>query len=132
MRENCVAAAGFIGQPLLGSALLASTMLAGVPALAQDNSGGLETITVTAEKHSEDLQKVPMNVQALTAEKLTELHATNFTQFAQYLPSVEYTTGGANGGNSAPGFANISMRGVNSGNDGNHSGPLPTVGVLSG
>ena len=103
-------------------------MLAGVPAFAQ-NAPELETITVTAEKHAEDLQKVPMNVQALTAEKLNDLHATDFTKFAQYLPSVEYTVGGAGGGNGAPGFANISMRGVNSGNDGNHSGPLPTVGV---
>jgi outer membrane receptor protein involved in Fe transport len=104
-------------------------MLAGVPAFAQDNSAELETITVTAEKHAEDLQKVPMNVQALTAVKLQELGATDFTHFVQYLPSVEYTVGGAGGGNGAPGFYNISMRGVNSGNDGNHSGPSPTVGV---
>ena len=105
-------------------------MLAGVPAFAQQTGQAeLETITVTAEKHAEDLQKVPMNVQALTAQRLTDLGATDFTKFAQYLPSVEYTVGGAGGGNGAPGFYNISMRGVNSGNDGNHSGPLPTVGV---
>ncbi|MGA9795874.1 MAG: TonB-dependent receptor [Rhizomicrobium sp.] len=114
---------------MLGPALLASTMLAGVPALAQDNAPELETITVTAEKHTEDLQKVPMNVQALTNEKLSDLGATDFTKFAQFLPSVEYTVGGAGGGNGGPGFYNISMRGVNSGNDGNHSGPSPTVGV---
>lgn len=105
-------------------------MLAGVPAVAQQsNQPELETITVTAEKHAEDLQKVPMNVQALTNEKLSDLGATDFTKFAQYLPSVEYTVGGAGGGNGGPGFYNISMRGVNSGNDGNHSGPSPTVGV---
>jgi len=107
-------------------------MLAGIPAaFAQQSgeSGGLETVVVTAQKRSEDLQKVPMNVQALNSEKLEALHATDFTDFAKYLPSVEYTVGGAGGGNGGPGFANISMRGVDSGNDGNHSGPLPTVGV---
>jgi hypothetical protein len=68
---------------LLGPALLASTMLAGVPAFAQQTGQAeLETITVTAEKHAEDLQKVPMNVQALTAQRLTDLGATDFTKFA--------------------------------------------------
>lgn len=113
---------------LLGTALLASTMLAGVPAFAQQ-SDTLETVVVTAEKRSEDLQKVPMSIQALSSDELTALHATSFTDFAKYLPSVEYTVGSAGAGNGGPGFANISMRGVNSGNDGNHSGSLPTVGV---
>jgi outer membrane receptor protein involved in Fe transport len=42
---------------------------------------------------------------------------------------VTYTVGGAGAGNGGPGFANVSMRGVTSGNDGNHSGSLPTVGI---
>jgi outer membrane receptor protein involved in Fe transport len=118
-------------RPMLGTALLASTMLAGVPALAQQQQQTvtLETVVVTAEKRTEDLQKVPMSVQALGGDELKALHATDFNDFARYLPSVEYTVGGAGAGNGAPGFDNISMRGVNSGNDGNHSGPLPTVGV---
>ena len=42
--------------------------------LFRSSGGGLETIIVTAEKRAEDIQKVPMNIQALTAEKLEELH----------------------------------------------------------
>ena len=107
--------------------LLASTVLAGVPAHAQD-SGGLETITVTAEKRSEDLQKVPMNVQALTSQKLEDLHLTDFNQFALYMPSVTYAMSGQ-GSSGGPNQANITMRGIASDQNGNHSGPLPTVGV---
>lgn len=110
--------------------LLASSMLSG-PALAQqsaDNSG-VETIIVTAQKRTEDIQKVPLSIQALPTEKLEQLHINSFDDYAKYFPSVTYTVGGAGGGNSGPTSVNINMRGIVSGNDGNHSGPLPTVGV---
>ncbi|MBI1328649.1 MAG: TonB-dependent receptor [Alphaproteobacteria bacterium] len=112
--------------PAVLTLLLASTMLSGVPAHAQQ--GGIETVTVTAEKRSEDLQNVPMNIQAITAEKLDALHLTNFTDFALYMPSVTFAVSGQ-GSNGGPGFSNVSMRGVVSDQNGNHSGPLPTVGV---
>jgi len=110
----------------IGPALLASTMLAGVPALAQ--STGIEEVVVTAEKRSEDLQKVPMQVQAITAQKLQDLHLNNFTDFALYMPNVTYAVSGQ-GSNGGPGFSNINMRGIASDQNGNHSGPVPTVGV---
>ncbi|MBS0469846.1 MAG: TonB-dependent receptor [Proteobacteria bacterium] len=104
-------------------------MLTGVaaPALAADS--GIETIVVTAEKRVEDLQKTPISIQALPAERLAQLNITNFNDYVRYLPSVTYTSGFAGAGNGGPGFANVSMRGVSSGNDGNHSGSLPTVGI---
>ncbi|HEY2069974.1 MAG TPA: TonB-dependent receptor [Rhizomicrobium sp.] len=111
----------------IGPALLATTMLAGVPALAQETSG-LETVVVTAEKRSENLQKVPMVVNAITSQKLEDLHLTDFTDFARYLPNVTYAVSGQ-GSNGGPGFANITMRGIVSDQNGNHSGPEPTVGV---
>ncbi|MEI9995555.1 MAG: TonB-dependent receptor [Rhizomicrobium sp.] len=121
------------GRPALWQLLLTTTMLTGVavPALAADadTGGGIETVVVTAEKRSEDLQKVPLSIQALPTEKLQQLQITDFAQYARYLPSVTYTVGGAGAGNGGPGFANVSMRGVSSGGDGNHSGSLPTVGV---
>lgn len=111
----------------IGPALLASTMLAGIPAYAQE-SGGLETVVVTAQKRSEDLQKVPMTVNALTSARIEDLHLTDFTDFARYLPNVTYAVSGQ-GSNGGPGFANITMRGIASDQNGNHSGPEPTVGV---
>jgi iron complex outermembrane recepter protein len=113
----------------LAQVLLASTMLSGATAAFAADNTGIETVVVTAEKRTEDLQKAPLSIQALTAEKLDQLHVANFADYVKYLPSVTYTVGGAGAGNGGPGFANVSMRGVSSGNDGNHSGSLPTVGI---
>ncbi|MBV8800758.1 MAG: TonB-dependent receptor [Alphaproteobacteria bacterium] len=118
-------------RPLLGPMLLASSMLSGIPAaVAADAppSGGLETVVVTAQKRSENLQKVPMNVQAITTQKLQDLHLTNFTDFQMFMPSVTFAVSGQ-GSNGGPGFANVTMRGIASDQNGNHSGPLPTVGI---
>src|SRR5512141_289264 len=119
-------------RPALWQLLLTTTMLTGVsPVFAADadKTTGIETVVVTAEKRSEDIQKVALSIQALPTEKLSQLHIANFADYVKYLPSVTYTVGGAGGGNGGPGFANVTMRGVSSGNDGNHSGSLPTVGI---
>jgi outer membrane receptor protein involved in Fe transport len=114
--------------------LLASTALAGVPGIARAADAqpaqiqGLKEIVVTAQRFSEDLQKVPMNITALSSEKLSQLRLKDFNDFELYLPSVTFAVSGQ-GSNGGPGFANITMRGVASDQNGNHSGPLPTVGV---
>ncbi len=46
----------------------------------------------------------------------------DFDDYVRFLPSVSYQTAG-------PGFAQVYMRGVASGGDGNHSGSLPSVGM---
>jgi len=89
---------------------------------APGKTATLETITVTAQKRSENLQKVPISLEVLGEEKLDELNVTRFDDYVKFLPSVSYQTFG-------PGFAQIYMRGVASGGDGNHSGSLPSVGV---
>jgi iron complex outermembrane recepter protein len=109
---------------LLQRTPLASVLLAGLPAAhAQTNdSGGLEQVVVSAQKRDENLQTVPLSIQALGTTKLEELHVQNFEDYAKFLPSVSYQSLG-------PGFARVFMRGVSSGDNGNHSGPLPTVGT---
>jgi iron complex outermembrane recepter protein len=108
----------------LTAALLTTTMLIASPGFAQtpaeDPSAGDEII-VTAQKRSESLQDVPISIQALGTKKLDQLNITNFNQFSQQLTSVAFQT-------SSPGSTNVYMRGVASGGDGNHSGPLPSVG----
>ena len=123
------------GRPVILPALLATTMLTSVSSAiaasadyAANSSSGLETVVVTAEKREEDLQKVPMNVAVLTSDNLSDLHLNDFTDFVKYMPSVNYAVSGQ-GSNGGPGFANITMRGIASDENGNHSGPLPTVGV---
>ena len=114
-------------RPVFLTALLASTALTGVStAYAADT---IETVVVTAEKRSEDLQKVPLSIQVLNTQKLEQLHVQSFADYALYLPSVAFNSSAAGGGLSDPGFANVYMRGVASGNDGNHSGSQPSVGM---
>ena len=104
--------------------LLATTMLtAATAAFAQEaDSTRVEELLVTAQKREENLQRVPFSIQALSTTKLEELQVNDFADFAQFLPSVSYKTLG-------PGYTNIYMRGVASGENSNHSGPLPSVGV---
>ena len=114
------------GKPgLLSAALLATTMLTGVAAAhAQEAPGAaaLEEVVVTAQKRSENLQDVPVSIQAIGEAKLEQLQVANFVDYVKYLPSVSFQSNG-------PGFNNVYMRGVASGGDGNHSGPLPSVGM---
>ena len=82
----------------------------------------LEEIIVTAQKRQENLQDVPMSIQALAmklrraaAQQLRRLHEVHAERVA-----------------SRPGarlHASVFMRGVASGDNGNHSGPMPSVGL---
>jgi iron complex outermembrane recepter protein len=109
------------------STLLASTALTTV-AFAAD-SGGIETVVVTAEKRTENMQHVPISIQVLGTQKIEELHIQSFTDYAAMLPSVSFSPNAAGGGLNDPGFANVYFRGITSGNDGNHSGSEPSVGI---
>lgn len=109
------------------AALFTSTALIAAPALAQDAAAEDEVsdveIVVTAQKRSESLQNVPISIQAIGTAKLDQLNISNFSGYAQQLPSVTFQ------GSGTPGVNVIYMRGVASGGDGNHSGSLPSVGV---
>lgn len=108
----------------LSSLLLATTMLAGAPALAQTPAPveANDDIIVTAQKREESLQNVPISIQAIGTKKLDQLNVGNFNDYAALLPSVSFQAG-------TPGATQVYMRGIASGGDGNHSGSLPTVGM---
>jgi iron complex outermembrane recepter protein len=88
----------------------------------QSGNPTLETITVTAQKRSENVQDVPISIQVLGTQQLDELQVNDFEDYAKLLPSVSITPSG-------PGFGQVYMRGVASGGDGNHSASLPSVGL---
>jgi iron complex outermembrane recepter protein len=105
---------------------LASALLACMhPAHAADPADApvLEEITVTAQKRSENLQDVPLSIQAFSTARLEELGIGDFDDYAKYLPSVSFQKVGS------PSFEHTYMRGVSSGGDGNHSGSQPSVGM---
>ena len=86
----------------------------------------LEEVTVTAQRSSENIQDVPITVQAFTGETLQELHVDTFDDFIKYVPNVTFATNG-------PGQGNIYMRGLSAGFAGNQSSatiaPFPNVAV---
>jgi outer membrane receptor protein involved in Fe transport len=88
----------------------------------------LGTVTVTAQKREENLQKVPVSIQAIGQVQLEQQDVTSFNDYAKLIPSLSYGTAGG-GVFSGPGFLQVYMRGVASGGDGNHSGSQPSVGV---
>ncbi|KQN73888.1 TonB-dependent receptor [Sphingomonas sp. Leaf62] len=120
----------------LSVALLVSSALATLPALAQsatqqpaDAPAGpapaddtQDEIIVTAQKRDENIQSVPISIQAIGTRRLDQLNVTSFADYSQLLPSVAFQS-------SQPGVTTVYMRGVASGGDGNHSGSLPSVGV---
>ena len=108
----------------IASVPLAAALAGVMPAaLAQQSEDGvLENIIVTAQKRSEDIQDVPVSIQAIGNERLEQLNVADFEDYVRFLPSVSYQT-------TNPGFAQVYMRGVASGGDGNHSASLPSVGM---
>jgi outer membrane receptor protein involved in Fe transport len=81
-------------------------------------------IIITATKREENLQNVPISVQAIGTRRLDQLNIANFEQFTKQLPSVTFLT-------TQPGATTVYMRGVSaagSAAEGNHSGPVPQVG----
>ena len=71
---------------------LASALLACLhPARAADTSEPvLEEITVTAQKRVENLQDVPLSIQAFDTKRLDELRIGDFDDYAKFLPSVSF------------------------------------------
>lgn len=58
---------------------------------ASDNDlGGVQTVTVTAQRRSESVQDVPITIQAITGEQLKQLNVTSFDDVVKYLPNVSF------------------------------------------
>lgn len=107
-----------------------SAVLAGTCAQADTpaSEGTLEEVVVTAQKVTENLQNVPVSIETLSTQKLEQLNITDIDTYVEYLPGVTTVKGLGQGGN-AVGTTHLYMRGVVSGQDGNHSASQPSVGV---
>src|SRR5271170_6095111 len=75
---------------------------------AEGASDAIQEITVTAQRRVENMQNVPITIQALTAETLTQLNVSTFDDFVKYLPNVSVASWG-------PGQGEIYMRGLSIG-----------------
>ena len=88
----------------------------------------LDAITVTAQKRVENLQEVPISIQVLGNAQLEQQNVAAFGDYAKLIPSLSFGTSGG-GVFSGPGFVQLYMRGVASGNDANHSGSQPSAAM---
>src|ERR1700721_2014877 len=91
---------------------------------AENESDAIQEITVTAQRRVENMQDVPITIQALTGETLTQLNATTLDDYLRYVPNVTTASMG-------PGQATIYMRGLSAtlpGNEGSGGiGSFPNV-----
>lgn len=97
------AIAAILGAPAAAWAQTAAT--ADTSAAA---ANGIQEITVTAQRRTENIQNVPISIQAFTAETLSQLNVTTFDDYVRYVPNV--TSAGY-----GPGQNLIFMRGLSTG-----------------
>src|SRR5487761_327702 len=113
-----------------GTATKAGTAAAGAAtaagATAAGGSSQLATIIVTAQRRTENIQDVPISMQALTSQTMQQLNIQTFDDYVKYLPNV---TAASNG----PGQNEIFMRGVSAGSQASQgsgsTGLWPNVAV---
>ena len=83
-------------------------------AAADENTGPLQEITVTATRHEESLSKVPISVTALTQDAMDIRGVKDFQDVVRFTPGVNVDNSGTN---------NIAIRGISS------SGGAGTTGI---
>jgi len=103
------------------------------PATASDTTAALPvgtseltTIIVTAQRRTENIQDVPISMQALTSQTMQQLNIQTFDDYVKYLPNVTAA-------NNGPGQNEIFMRGVSAGSQASQgsgsTGLWPNVAV---
>lgn len=90
--------------------LAGAGILVSAPVFAQ-GSGGLEEVVVTAQHREQNLQDIPISVTAIGAQDLNEAQIFGASEIAFRVPGMSYAE-------FAPGQSLISMRGINSADDG--------------
>jgi iron complex outermembrane receptor protein len=85
------------------AALCAGPALAAEPAAAEDATGPLQEITVTATRREESLSKVPISVTALTQDAMDLRGIKDFQDIVRFTPGVNVDNSGTN---------NIAIRGI--------------------
>lgn len=112
-------AAAFLASTMLSTSGVAWAHAALNEAAAAPDTG---EIIVTAQKRSENIQHVPISLQALGNATLDQHQVKSFDDYVKLLPSVSYQTYG-------PSQSDIAFRGVATGGINLPGGSLPAAGV---
>src|SRR5215469_12718084 len=101
------------------AAACAAALLSSVETYAQSSGDAVETVTVTAERRSENIQAVPMSVNAFGSKQITDLGITSSTDISQFTPNVDIALVAGQGNQPI-----ISIRGIGLNDyDTNNAGP---------
>jgi len=77
-------------------------------ATADTGTDALQEVTVTAQRRTENMQDVPISMQALTAQSLQQLNISTLDDYIKFLPNVTTASNG-------PGQNEVYMRGLSAG-----------------
>src|SRR5246127_2100934 len=93
---------------ILGGTAVAASAQEQTPGSTEATSEGISEIIVTAQRRNENIQDVPISMQALTGQTLQQLNVQTFDDYLKYLPNVTSA-------NNGPGQNEIFMRGLSAG-----------------
>src|ERR1700680_1257897 len=93
---------------ILGGASVAAFAAESETDSTNAGTDAIAEITVTAQRRTQNIQDVPISMQALTAQTLQQLNVSTFDDYIKYLPNV--TTA-----NNGPGQNEVFMRGLSAG-----------------
>src|SRR5579863_6696674 len=120
------AVAAIIGSTSLAATAQTAPATSGGAAASEPASDAIAEITVTAQRRTENIQDVPISIQALTASTLQQLNISTFDDYLKYLPNV---TSASNG----PGQSEVFMRGLSAGSQASQgsgsTGVWPNVAI---
>ncbi len=111
---------------ILGASTLHAALAAAPAADTVAGSSKLQEIIVTATRRAENIQDVPVTIQAFTGHTLQNLHVQTLSDYLKYVPNVTMAAAG-------PGEANLYMRGLSLGAGGPQAagavGQFPNVAL---
>jgi iron complex outermembrane receptor protein len=103
----------------VGALILSADRAVAQTAAAPSDDTAIETIVVTAQRRNEDIQTVPISIQAFTGKDIDELGIRSSTDVAQFTPNVEIALPSGAGNQPL-----ISIRGIGLNDyDTNNAGP---------
>lgn len=79
-----------------------------MPSIAQDGAARLEEVVVTASRRNETVQDIPINISAVSAEKITKLRLFGINEISRYVPGLQVIDRGPR--NETP---DVMVRGLN-------------------
>src|SRR5271156_3086513 len=89
-----------------GSSLLAIAQAGAQPPPTQPAAPHVEEVTVTAQKRSENVRKVPLSITVLSGAKIKSDHITNFADLTRAVPNLSFSS------QAGAGLSTLELRGI--------------------